>query len=92
MSKEDLMDPPLYDMLHVKFRGDNHEVILPYCEVANGNVAEISDSAIEITKPQDKVQMDFKVFVEVIENTFDIKQIVKLSVQKAGSYESVQLL
>jgi hypothetical protein len=91
-----LMDPPRYDMLTVKFRGDQHTLLLPYCEVVNGNITQIENEDIEIAtlvkNKRDMVRMSFSEFIQVVEHTFDHKEIVGLSVQLAGSYEQIKLL
>jgi hypothetical protein len=90
-----LTDPPNYDMLTIRFRGDNHDVVLPYCEVANGDITEIEDNLIKVAvndKKKNVLKLPFADFVKLIEETFDIKDIVKLMVQKAGSYDNVTVL
>jgi hypothetical protein len=103
----DMMDPPRYDMLTVKFRGDNHEITLPYCEVANGDIAAIAENRIDISvkvpeNPEveleednsktELVSMPFKNFVEAVEKTFDIKEIVSMSLQMAWTYDQIRIL
>jgi len=90
-----LTDPPNYDMLTIRFRGDNHDVVLPYCEVANGDITEIEDNLIKVAvndKKKNVLKLPFADFVKLIEETFDITDIVKLMVQKAGSYDNVTVL
>jgi hypothetical protein len=91
-----LLEPPIHDMLDVKFRGDNHTVHLPYCEVANGNFKSIANDTVEIVVLKDNkietVNMSFADFVKVIETTFDLKEVVALSAQLAGSYDLVKIL
>jgi hypothetical protein len=95
-SNDDLKDPPVYDLLNVKFRGDTFNILLPYCEVANGQIMSIDNGEIVIYVQDDGKQEDVKMthleFVKVIEKTFDTKEIVKLSVQPAGSYEEIEIL
>ena len=83
-------------MLMVKFMGDPHELVLPYCEVANGDLISVKDNQIKISVIKDNaaevVEMIYSKFVELIEKTFDTKGIIKLSVQLAGSYEPVKIL
>jgi hypothetical protein len=82
-------------MLTIRFRGDNHDVVLPYCEVANGDITEIEDNLIKVAvndKKKNVLKLPFADFVKLIEETFDIKDIVKLMVQKAGSYDNVTVL
>ena len=89
----DLTDPPIYDMLTVKFRGDSFEVTLPYCEVANGDIRQVENDKVEIVVTKDsaleRVEMCFKDFTKVIETTFDLKEITQLSVQLAGTYDNI---
>jgi hypothetical protein len=87
----DLTDPPTYDMLTVKFRGDSFEVTLPYCEVANGDITQVDTVEIVVTKDSalERVKMCFKDFAKVIETTFDLKEITQLSVQLAGTYDNI---
>jgi hypothetical protein len=93
---EDLQDPPIYDTLTVKFRGDNHEIVLPYCEVANGDIKTIGTNCIYISVTEkgfaDEVKMTFEEFLNTIEKAFDTKEITKLSVQAADSYDTVKIL
>lgn len=91
----DLTEPPNYDMLTIRFRGDNHDVILPYCEVANGDITEIDEDLIKVAvkdKKKSVLSMSFADFAKLIEQTFDIKDIVKLMIQKAGSYDNITVL
>ena len=88
---EALQEPPQYDMLVVKFRGDNFEIRLPYCEVANGKIDTIGDNSIKVilARSEDKIEevdMTFDSFAEAVEKTFDVKEIVKLVVQKEHDY------
>lgn len=92
-----LTDPPNYDMLGIQFRGDEFEVFLPYCEVANGNIKGAKDDTVEILINNDivtnePVKMTYREFVEVVEKTFDIKEIIKLTLQLAGSYDTITIL
>lgn len=99
--EEGLMDPPKFDTLCVQFRGDNYSITLPYCEVANGTIQDIKDNSISIelhtidkegalvTK---EAKMPYKDFVEAVEEQFAIKQITKLSIQKADSYDVITIL
>jgi hypothetical protein len=88
-SDKDILEPPKFDTLFIQFRGDNHEVVLPYCEVANGDIGELNHSAnsilVEIEKEQ--TTLSFKDFTKTIEKTFDLKEIVKLRIQKANAYQ-----
>lgn len=90
-----LDEPPRYDMLSVKFRGDSDAVVLPYCEVANGNIDKIDTverHVVVSTGAKEIITMSFENFVKVIQDTFDIKDVVQLSLQKAESYENIQIL
>ena len=93
---DNLLEPPKYDMLSVKFRGDNHTIVLPYCEVANGDITNISADTVEISVPKEEgnelVKMLFKDFTKLIETTFDIKEITYLAAQLAGTTELIQIL
>lgn len=94
-SNDELKDPPIYDTLTVRFRGDNHDVILPYCEVANGDITEIGDNLIRLGVSDNKknaLSMSFADFAKLVEQSFDIKDITKLVVQQAGSYEEIEIL
>jgi hypothetical protein len=96
-SDDSLLDePPRHDMMSVKFRGDAEVIILPYCEVANGNISKIDsvERHITIVKEDsfDPVIMTFESFVKVVEETFDIKEVVQLSLQKAESYDNITIL
>jgi hypothetical protein len=91
-----LLEPPIHDMLDVKFRGDSHSINLPYCEVANGNFKSLANDTVEIVVTKDgkveTVAMTFADFVKVIETTFDLKEVTALSAQLAGSYDPVKIL
>jgi hypothetical protein len=88
-----LMEPPRYDMLTVKFRGDNHEMTLPYCEVANGDITRIAPDVVGIKMLKEnrieETELTFKELFEVIEKTLDTKEIVELWLQKAETYEKI---
>jgi hypothetical protein len=94
--EDGLIDVPKHDMLILRFHGDDFEVALPYCEVANGKFTAVDTESIhiEVTKEDklEKVAMAYKAFVEVVEKTFDIKEIVELAVQPAGSYDIHKIL
>jgi hypothetical protein len=92
----ELLEPPRYDMLIIRFRGDQQDIILPYCEVANGELSgcEEEEKVIEIAvegKPE-MARISFDDFIKHIEKTFDIKEIKKLAIQPAGSSEAIQIL
>ena len=93
---EDMMEAPKHDMIIVRFHGDDFDVTLPYCEVANGVFTGIDESAIHIELAKEgkieKVAMTYASFGEVVESTFDIKEVVSLSVQPKGSYETYRVL
>lgn len=85
------LEPPKYDTLYVSFKGDKYPVVLPYCEVANGNITLVRKNIIEITTSvggvKDMVSLSFDEFTEAIEASFDTKKITKLEIQLAKSYE-----
>ena len=89
----DLTEPPFYDMLTVRFRGDSFEIVMPYCEVANGDITRLENNSVEIAVVKEdnleRVSMPYKDFAKVVETTFDLKEIVQLSVQLAGSYDNI---
>lgn len=91
-----VLEPPRYDMLTVRFMGDTHDLTLPYCEVANGDLISIGSDQVKIkVATPDKVEtveMLYSRFVELVEKTFDTKGITQLSAQLAGSYELVKIL
>ena len=88
----DLLEPPKYDMIAVRFRGDDHTIVLPYCEVANGDITEITAEEIQISVIKadvlEKVKMAHVDFLTLIESAFDIKEIKELGVQLAGSHDT----
>ena len=94
--EQGVLEPPRYDMLMVQFMGDPHELVLPYCEVANGDLISIENTQIKISVARnsliESVEMPYSQFVELIEKTFDTKGITKLSAQLAGSYDVVKIL
>lgn len=89
----DTLEPPRFDTLFIQFRGDNHEVVLPYCEVANGDIGELNhaSNSILITVDNEKAELSFKDFTSTIEKTFDLKEIVKLRLQKANTYKILEI-
>lgn len=93
-----LDEPPKHDMLTVKFRGDAEAIVCPLCEVTNGHVTNIDkvDRHIDITMLKDdkpeNVKLTFENFIKVVEDTFDIKEVVQVSLQKAETYENIQVL
>jgi hypothetical protein len=95
-NSKDLLDPPRHDMIIVKFHGDDFEVTLPYCEVANGQFKVIDSDSIHIAvikeNKTESVAMTYSSFKDVVEKTFDIKEIVALSIQPAGSYNVFKIL
>jgi hypothetical protein len=96
--KEDnlLDEPPRYDTLSLKFRGDSYEIVLPYIEVANGDIVSISEAEVEIMlikdNVQDAIKMTYKDFAKLVETTFDTKEVVELKLQLAGTYDRVTIL
>ena len=94
--EQGLIEPPHYDMLIVKFRGDQHTITLPYCEVANGDFKSIKDNAVEISvrtdKGTDTVKTTYPEFVKLVEDAFDIKEITYMAAQFAQSYDTIQIL
>jgi hypothetical protein len=93
---KDLLDPPKHDMLIVRFHGDDFDVVLPYCEVANGKFTVIDTDNIHISVAKENkiesVAMTYPSFTEVVEKTFDIKEIVSLAIQPAASYDVFKIL
>jgi len=91
-----LAEPPRYDTLSVKFRGDSYEIVLPYIEVANGDIVHISETEIEIMLIKDNVQdvtkMTYNDFAKLVETTFDTKEVVELKLQLAGTYDKITIL
>jgi hypothetical protein len=100
LENNSLMEPPKYDMLNIKFRGDQFEIYLPYCEVANGIIADVQPDTISISvdmedgksHKEEFVSLSYDEFTSVMEKTFDTKQIVKLSVQRAGTHQLIKIL
>jgi hypothetical protein len=93
----ELLEPPKFDSLEIKFRGDNYQITLPYCEVANGDIIKIEDNVVNIrltpvNGKRENISCDYPSFVEAVEKAFDIKEITKLSIRQAGSYESIKIL
>lgn len=90
---KDTLEPPKFDTLFIQFRGDNHEVVLPYCEVANGDIGELDHAAnsILISVDKEEAKLSFKDFTNTIEKTFDLKEIVKLRLQKANTYQILDI-
>ena len=92
---EMLDEVPRRDMLSVKFRGDSDPIVLPYCEVANGDITKIDTIERHITintETKDPAIISFESFVNLIQETFDTKDVVQLFLQQSGSYDSIQIL
>jgi hypothetical protein len=90
-----LDEVPRHDMLSVKFRGDDEMIVLPYCEVANGEISKIDTIERHIiitTETKDPITMTFESFVKVVQETFDIKDVVQLQLQQANSYDNIKIL
>jgi hypothetical protein len=85
---------PQYDMLSVKFRGDKEVITLPYCEVANGYIESVEKDSDEITiiYNENGIKMTLSAFTKLMQDTFDIKDIVELSIQKSGSANTITIL
>ena len=85
---------PKFDMLTVKFQGDEDAIVLPYCEVANGKISSIEKDENKITLSVDgeNVSVNLKDFTRMLQDTFDIKDIIELRVQLAGSETIVNIL
>jgi hypothetical protein len=101
MDKDDaeengVLEPPRYDMLMIRFMGDSQDLVLPYCEVANGDLISVQNTQVKISVTKDNVnevvEMSYSKFVELIETTFDTKGITQLSAQLAESYDQVKIL
>ena len=91
----DLMELPMHDMLTIRFRADQYDVVLPYCEVANGDIKSVGNGEITVKASADKPELvtlpltEFKILVE---KSFDTKEIIKMSVQMAGQPEIYKIL
>lgn len=90
-----LQEPPQYDMLTVRFRGDKFDVVLPYCEVANGQITSILNEdygyviiTLQRENGEEEAKISFVDFAKQVEKTFDTKEIVKLQIQQQGKYET----
>lgn len=92
MEKHELMEPPKYDLLIVKFRGDKHEMTLPYCEVANGKILDIANDQVRVEMHGKEFTVSYNEFVQAVEEAFDTKSIVSLAIQKENSYDPEQIL
>jgi len=93
------MEPPRLDMLHILFRGDTLVTTLPYCEVANGDLTEVDKQSQKATittilgeAAGKQTVVSFKDFIELIEQGFSAKDILKLQVQQKGAYEAIKIL
>ena len=91
-SEDAMIDPPHHDLLSVRFRGDQFDVTLPYCEVANGEIKSLKDGTVQVVFNNDTISMSFDDFASFVEKTFDTKGIVKLSVQPSFSRETFKIL
>ena len=96
-SGDTLADTPQNDMLYVWFRGDTTPTILPYCEVANGDIFSVNAELDEIcikSANQDvpPIKLSCAEFTALIEKSFATKDIIKLSVQVKQTYDQIKIL
>jgi hypothetical protein len=93
---QSLHESPKHDMLVLRFRGDPHYVIVPYCEVANGHFTAIGDDTVEIqVVEKDKTStnsLTFEEFVTFVEDVFDCKEITRLDIQPAETQKIFTIL
>jgi len=101
--EENVLDLPSFDMLWISFRGDPENIfslIIPYCEVSNGEVRAISHDNISILAKEEMFDIPPDEFKEIIENSlntcweeqgFKRKKIIRLSVQPAKTNKVIQI-
>lgn len=95
-SQEGMIDPPYHDLLNLRFRGDAFSILLPFCEVANGDIKMLKDGIIKVliknNSQEEELDMSYEDFAKLVEEAFDTKEIIKLSIQPSGSFDVIDLL
>jgi hypothetical protein len=91
------MHIPIYDMLWISYDNPEHgappefNLILPYCEVANGEIEELNPEGVVIRYNYDQVTMEHKDFVQLIEREIKNGRITHLMVQMKGAMKVIQI-
>jgi hypothetical protein len=105
MRKEDdtMMRLPSFDMLWISYSGDpegTFSMIVPYCEVYNGEIAGIDSDGVTIHYKGDSMHVPHDEFKEVIEDAlgtcaseqgFKARKIRRLSVQPKDTADVIQI-
>lgn len=91
---------PMRDFLHIQFEGgygeEAVEINLPYVEVCNGKMKNVSAKEVFIVPTNEKfvgetVRMTSKAFTKMVSNAFGGRKIKHISIQLAGSRETIKL-
>jgi len=91
------MNLPSYDMLWISY--DKPEpgmppqftVVLPYCEVANGDILELNPGGIIIGYAEENINMPYPDFVKLVEREMKNGKITYLMVQMKESPKIIQI-
>ena len=88
-----VLEPPHHDMVHLQFRGDDFSMSIPYCEVANGTLVQVTDTHVHVCGiGADVVEVSKQEFKSLLEKTFDHKEIIKLAVQLEQTFDTIVIL
>lgn len=91
------MKLPSYDMLWISYdkpeagQPPQFTVVLPYCEVANGDIEELNPSGVIIRYNKESVHMPHKDFVKLVEREMKNGKITYLMVQMKESPKVIQI-
>ena len=88
-----LLEPPRYDMIVVGFRGDDFTLRMPYCEVANGQLQGANETHVLLTGAGgEPIEVPRSSFKDLIEKSFDHKDVVKLAIQLKETFEIIDII
>ena len=91
-----IMNLPSYDMLWISYEKPEvgvpprFTVVLPYCEVANGEIEELNITGVVIKCQEESVQTTHADFVKLIEREMKNGKITYLMVQMKESPKIIQ--
>jgi hypothetical protein len=91
------MKLPSYDMLWISYDKPEADtppqfaVVLPYCEVADGDIVELNPGGIVINKKEELINLDYPQFVKLIEKGMQNGKITYLMVQMKESPKVIQI-
>jgi hypothetical protein len=91
------MNLPIYDTLWISHETPEpgappaFTLVLPYCEVANGEIQELSPGGVTIAFNGETVAMPHKDFVKLVEREIKNGKITYLMVQMKDSPKVIQI-